>query len=158
MQRNTVQRQIILNTLKKLKSHPCIDDIYAEIHKHHPSISKTTVYRNLRQLTQHGIIRQVSLPDGLERYDGTANPHYHFQCTLCEIIFDVDLEYLESINDIVQQNHGFHVANHDIVFKGICINCMKKSQKGKNEHGKLKGNKNGKKLDGGICRRKSGKK
>jgi len=126
MQRNTVQRQIILDTLNQLKSHPGIDEIYAEIHKTHPSISKTTVYRNLRQLAQNEIIRQVSLPDGLERYDGTVKPHYHFRCKNCGSIFDIELEYSRSIDDRVRETNGFQVDEHDIVFKGICPKCLKK--------------------------------
>ena len=126
IQRNTVQRQLVLATLKELGTHPCIDEIYLEIHKTHPSISKTTVYRNLRQLSQGGIIRQVSLPDGLERYDGTAMPHHHFRCKKCGSVFDVDLDYAERINDIVRQKHGFQVDEHDIVFSGICPKCFKK--------------------------------
>ena len=59
IQRSTVQRQIILDTLRKLSKHPTIDEIYVEIHNEHPSISKTTVYRNLRQLADNGAIRQV---------------------------------------------------------------------------------------------------
>ena len=125
MQRNTVQRQIILQALKKLKTHPCIDEIYAAIHQNHPSISKTTVYRNLRQLAQGGVIRQVMLPDGLERYDATAAPHHHFRCKDCGRIFDVDLEYAESINAIVREKHGFQIDEHNIVFSGYCLECLK---------------------------------
>ena len=124
-QRNTVQRQIVLDALKKLKTHPSIDELYLEIHKTHPSISKTTVYRNLRQLSQNGIIRRVSLADGLERYDGTALPHHHFQCKLCGKVFDVDIVYSETVNDIVQEKHGFQVDEHDIVFSGTCPKCVK---------------------------------
>jgi len=126
MQRNTVQRQILLDVLNKLKTHPSIDEIYLEVHKIHPSISKTTVYRNLRRLSQNGIVRQISLPDGLERYDGTAMPHHHFRCKNCSNVFDIDLEYSESINDVVRKKHGFQIDEHDIVFSGICPKCMKK--------------------------------
>ena len=123
-QRNTVQRQIIMEALKKSKAHPSIDEIYTEIHLTHPSISKTTVYRNLRQLTQSGIINQISLPDGLERYDGNMVKHHHFRCNICGSVFDVELEYSEDINDTVRQTHGFQVDEHEIVFRGICEKCL----------------------------------
>jgi Fur family peroxide stress response transcriptional regulator len=77
MGRNTVQRQIILAGLRRLDTHPTIEEVYAEIKKEHPSISKTTVYRNLRQLAKDDIIRQVLLPDGLERYDKHNTKHHH---------------------------------------------------------------------------------
>ena len=125
MQRNTVQRQIVLDTLMKLKTHPTIDDIYIEIQKKHPSISKTTVYRNLRLLAENGIIRQVSLPDGLERYDAVAAQHYHFRCNKCGCIFDVDIDCPANINSEVQRKYGFQVDDHHIVFTGICPKCKK---------------------------------
>ena len=123
MQRNTVQRQLIIDTLKKSKTHPGIDEIYTEIHLTHPSISKATVYRNLKQLAQNGVISQVSLPDGSQRYDADTSPHHHFKCTNCGIVFDVDLKYSQSINDIVEKTHGVQVDEHEIVFKGVCRKC-----------------------------------
>ena len=128
IQRNTVQRQIILDALMKLDSHHTIEELYAEIQKDHPAISKTTVYRNLRQLAKDGIIREVSLPDGLERYDTNTMQHYHFKCKNCGYIFDIDMEYLEGINDTVQGKYGFHVDEHDVVFNGICDKCYKKQK------------------------------
>ena len=122
-QRNTVQRQIIIDTLRKLNTHPTVDEIYAEIHKEHPSISKTTVYRNLRQLADNGIIRQVLLPDGLERYDERTNQHYHFRCKNCGCIFDVDIDYLAGINNTVQGKYGIQVDEHDVIFSGVCLQC-----------------------------------
>jgi len=127
-QRNTVQRQIILDALRNLKTHPAIDEIYAEIHKEHPSISKTTVYRNLRKIANDGLIRKVSLPDGLERYDGCIDPHYHFKCKECGGIFDVNIQYLTDINDMVHAKHGFSVDEHDMVFSGLCVKCKLKKK------------------------------
>ena len=126
-QRNTVQRQIVLDAIKKLNTHPTAEGIYIEIHREHPSISRTTVYRNLRQLAASGIIRQVSLPDGLERYDFRNAQHYHFKCTKCNNIIDVDIDYLDDINEAVQTKHGFRVDGHDVVFSGICLSCMDSS-------------------------------
>ena len=130
IKRNTVQRQIVLEALKKLSTHPPIEEIYAVIHNDHPSISKTTVYRNLRQLAENGTIRQISMPDGLERYDGRSDRHYHFKCKSCGDIFDVDIEYLSDVNDVVQGKHGFQVDEHDIVFTGVCTKCKAQSEQG----------------------------
>ena len=124
IQRNTVQRQIVSDALKKLKIHPSIDEVYAAIHKNHPSISKTTVARNLRQLAENGLVRQISTPDGEERYDYNTEPHYHFQCAHCQNIMDVDIEYLAGVNDAVQNKYGVRVQKHDMVFSGVCQKCV----------------------------------
>ena len=123
MQRNTVQRQIILDTINKFITHPTVEELYAEIQKSHPSISKTTIYRNLRQLAQGGQIGRVILPNDAERYDKRTDRHYHFQCKSCGALFDVDIDYLDSINEKVQERYGFQVDEHDIIFKGVCPRC-----------------------------------
>ena len=132
-QRNTVQRQIILEAVKKFHTHPKVEEIYSEIHKNHPTISKATVYRNLRQLAENGDICQVSLLDDLDRFDGRISRHYHFKCKICGCISDVDVEYLADINETVRQKYGFQVSGHDVIFKGICLECEKSANKGGNK-------------------------
>jgi len=123
MHRNTVQRQIILDTLKEFITHPTVEELYEVIQKSHPSISKTTIYRNLRYLAQGGQIGKVSLPESADRYDKRTDQHYHFQCKSCEALFDVDIGYLEGINEKVREKYGFQVDVHDVLFKGICPEC-----------------------------------
>ena len=122
-QRNTLQRKIVLDTLMRLKNHPTIEELYAEIQRDYPAISKTTIYRNLRVLAKNGQVRQVSLPDGLERYEGQLNPHYHFQCTVCSGIYDVNMPIITDIDTYVSRKYGFDVGGHDVVFHGICNKC-----------------------------------
>ena len=127
MQRNTKQRQIILETFLKMKNHLTIDEVYSEVHKEHPAISKATVYRDLRHLAKNGLIRQVSQPDELERYDERTDQHYHFKCKSCCGIFDVDIPYLVDINETVKQKFDFEVEKNDIVFSGVCSECKRKT-------------------------------
>ena len=123
IQRNTVQRQIILEALKKLYTHPTVEEVYTQIHKNHPTISKATVYRNLRLLAERGEIGQVSLPDDADRFDERTDQHYHFKCKLCGELSDVDVEYLAAIDETVREKYGFQVDEHDVVFRGICKKC-----------------------------------
>ena len=121
--RNTVQRQIVLDAVKKLNTHPSIEEIYNFIHNEHPSISKSTVYRNLRYLDEGGSLRYISMPEGPPRYDANCSRHYHFRCKSCELVFDVELAYIKGIDDLVQSMHGFEVGEHDVVFTGFCETC-----------------------------------
>ena len=123
IRRSTVQRQIILDTFVKLNIHPTVDEVYIEVHKNHPTISKTTVYRNLQQLADSNVIRQVLLPSDLVRYDRRIDKHYHFKCKNCGGIFDVDIDYLDGLNETVRQKYGFQVDAHDVVFTGVCSKC-----------------------------------
>ena len=49
--RNTIQRSLVLNAVNKLQCHATADEVYDEIAKEHPNISKATVYRNLKLLS-----------------------------------------------------------------------------------------------------------
>ena len=127
MQRNTVQRRMVLEALRELNSHPTVDEVFAEVCKEHPSISKTTVYRNLRQLADNNAIRQVFMADGLERYDFATERHSHFSCKKCGNIIDVEVNYIESLDELVRKKYGLMVDEHNVMFSGICIDCRKQT-------------------------------
>ena len=122
MQRNTIQRQIIMNILQKME-HPSVLDVNDEVRKHHPTISKTTVYRNLRLLDQEKVICQIWVQGDVERYDTNLTPHYHFKCKVCENIFDMELEYLHGFTEAVHSIHPHQIESHNISFTGICVHC-----------------------------------
>ena len=52
--RNTIQRALVLEAVNRLQCHATADEIYAEIAKEHPHISRATVYRNLNLLAELG--------------------------------------------------------------------------------------------------------
>ena len=99
-----------------------------EIQSIHPTISKATVYRNLRQLAQSGLVNQLLLPDSVERYDGNICQHYHFKCKSCSGVFDVEIDYVVGIDDVVRQKYDCRVSGHDVVFTGVCPKCSLKGK------------------------------
>jgi len=123
LQRNTYPKKKVLEAVKALSNHPTVEEVYTEVKKTHPTISKNTVYRNLRQLAENGEIRKVSLPWEQERYDRLTSQHYHLQCENCGEILDIGIDYLGNADEIVRQKYGIQVNGHDIVFKGICTKC-----------------------------------
>ena len=121
--RNTIQRQIILDALKSIGDHPSAEALYAEIQKNYPSISKATVYRNLRQLSEAGMISQLAVIDDVARYDGRTDTHYHCNCKVCGAVFDAEIDCFAGIGDIIRDKHGFDVDRHDVMFTGTCRDC-----------------------------------
>lgn len=127
-QRQTIQKQIIIETLDKLrcvKGHLSIDEIYSAIKENYASISKTTVYRNVRQLAEAGTIKQVVLEDGLERYDLNVHEHYHFTCTACHVIYDVELDGVLDFPQYIGKKYGFTTEKINLSFTGVCDSCTK---------------------------------
>ena len=128
-QRNTVQRQLILDAIRCGGQHPAIDEIYTAIHQSHPTISKTTIYRNLRKLADEGLIHRITLQDGLERYDENAVPHYHFNCKCCGALSDLDMPYLYDLNETAAEHTGLSIDRHDTLFSGLCPDCAQTNTK-----------------------------
>ena len=130
-QRQTIQKQIVIETLDKLKhvkGHLSIDEIYSAINENYSSISKTTVYRNVRQLAETGMIKQVTLEDGLERYDLNIHDHHHFTCVQCETIYDVEIHGLQDFSACLEEDYGFTAEKVNLSFTGVCKTCKNEKQ------------------------------
>ena len=121
--RNTIQRRLVLEAVNRLQNHATAEEIYDEIVREHPHISRGTVYRNLKQLSEAGEIRKLEVPCGADRYDHRTFSHYHVRCVKCGRVFDVEMDYIEHLEQSIRDDHGFIINGHDIMFRGICPEC-----------------------------------
>ncbi len=120
------QREAIKNFLMTRKDHPTADVVYMNVRQEFPNISLGTVYRNLTLLADLGEISRLRLNDGIDHFDATTEPHYHFICTECGSVMDMDMEVLDTINNIAGMNfNGGQIAGHITYFYGICEKCAK---------------------------------
>ena len=70
----TIQRQTICEELCKLTSHPTADELYDIVKKRMPQISLGTVYRNLEQLAECGVILKLETAGRQKRFAGNPPP------------------------------------------------------------------------------------
>ncbi len=124
MKRNTIQCALVLDAVRQLKNHVTADQVYEIIARKHPDISRATVYRNLNKLSEEGKIAKRMIPGSADRYDHQCHNHYHFRCTVCGRVYDVDMEYMPDLIQRVTNQHGFTFQSHDIVFTGLCPECQ----------------------------------
>ena len=123
--RNTVQRSLVLDAVRKLHCHATADEVYEEIIKEYPSISKATVYRNLNLLSEMGEIHRLEIPGSADHFDHITTNHCHVKCRECGRVFDVDMDYVSDLEKGIRDNHGFDFTGYDIIFHGICPECKK---------------------------------
>lgn len=121
--RNTIQKELVLNTVRKLACHATADEIYRAIFTEHPTVSRGTVYRNLNVLADEGRILKIEVPGEADRYDQTCTRHYHLRCMKCRRVFDVDMEPIPDIMGRIRDTHGMEIIDYDIGFKGLCAEC-----------------------------------
>lgn len=127
-ERNTIQKKLVLDTVAQLHNHPTAEEVYDCIHGTHPSVSKATVYRNLKQLSDLGKLKRIESVNLADHYDHQCHDHYHIQCTKCNRVYDIDLDYMDDIDSKVSGSTDFQIESHDIVFKGVCPHCQSKTK------------------------------
>lgn len=124
---NTIQRSLVLDVVNRLKSHATADEVYAEVAATHPNISKATVYRNLNLLSEMGMIRKLEIPGGADRFDHICKEHCHVKCEKCGRVFDIEIPYIDGLDNLVENRNGFELTGYDILFRGICPGCRASS-------------------------------
>lgn len=120
------QREIILDTLSKNAIHPTAEALLEFLKRDDSNVGMTTLYRNLNQLADAGLIKKI---DGLEpsaHFDHNTFEHYHFICEKCKKVYDIPSSVAPDLVKNTAEATGFDITSHDIVFHGICSECKRK--------------------------------
>lgn len=121
------QRAAILSFLQSRKDHPTAELVYSNVKEEFPNISLGTVYRNLNQLAEAGMIAKHSFGVlGIDHYDYDTSPHYHFVCNCCNAVIDLPMECHDfpSIDMEASKNFDGLIQGHRLYFCGICKKCL----------------------------------
>jgi len=125
--RNSRQREVILEELRKVKTHPTAVVLYDAVRKQIPNISLGTVYRNLELLSKKGVIQKLAVDGNEARFDGDPEKHYHIICTECGRVNDVyELPYENKDVEMAKIINGYQVSGYQMNFFGICPDCLRK--------------------------------
>ena len=116
--RMTRQRMVILEELRKVKTHPTADELYAMVRTRMPRISLGTVYRNLDFLTESKEILKLESAGSI--------PHQHVRCRVCgkigDVIPPVPTPSVEGVSV-----EGFTITEARVEYEGICEECARKA-------------------------------
>jgi Fe2+ or Zn2+ uptake regulation protein len=124
MNRQTKQRGAILGLLRGGYCHLTADQVYDEVRKEIPSISKGTVYRNLRVLQEMGLVSELNLNDTVSRFEAKRDGHYHFHCERCGRVFDIDEPINKELDRRIADKTGYKISYHQLEFRGSCHDCQ----------------------------------
>ena len=118
------QREMIKSFLMTRKDHPTADMVYMNVRQQNPNISLGTVYRNLTLLADIGEIQRLRVGDGVDHFDADTSLHYHFVCTKCGCVEDLDMDSIEEINETASARFDGQIDGHVTYFYGTCGNCL----------------------------------
>ncbi len=115
------QRISIYGFLHGNRTHPKVNDVYNELKRKVPSLSKTTVYNTIKLFSDKGLIQEILIEGNEIRLDADITTHGHFKCTKCGKLYDIPVNK----SDIEKGLKGFTVDRTHIYYTGICRNCAK---------------------------------
>lgn len=119
--RVTAQRLAVYRALAEDLAHPTAESVYSRLDKQLPGLSQATVYRTLQFFETENLIRKVSSPGAIGRFDANVDPHQHLVCRICGTLEDISVPELHSA--VIPRVSGFTVEELDIRLVGRCEAC-----------------------------------
>jgi Fe2+ or Zn2+ uptake regulation protein/O6-methylguanine-DNA--protein-cysteine methyltransferase len=118
--RSTPQRRAILSVFQGSRTeHLSADEVYAQVSRSLPGLSRGTVYATLAEFSELGLLAAFGSPEPV-RYETNVKPHAHFRCHLCLRVFDL-VGGQQDPKDITDP--GFVVEAVETRAEGICDEC-----------------------------------
>jgi Fur family transcriptional regulator, peroxide stress response regulator len=118
--RCTPQRYAVMAFLMKCHGHPTAAEIYQAVNRVDPRSSRATIYNNLRDLVQAGLVREVAVEGRAAQFDAKGMRHHHFICDHCGNVEDV------AWYDVPRpaRTLGKRVLREcEVIFRGLCTKC-----------------------------------
>lgn len=125
--RLTSQRQVILEELRQVTTHPTAEEVYLMAKRRLPRISLGTVYRNLDVLAELGLVRVLEMASQQKRFDGDTRPHHHIRCQVCGRVDDI-WQPLSLSLDPQALDTPYQVTGYELELTGICPACQARGQ------------------------------
>ena len=116
----------ILNILKNSENSLSAEKIYQIFKENNENINLSTVYRTLELFVEKEITEKITLNDGVFSYRLKKQTHrHHLKCDICHKEIEIPCP-MSQIEEIVQNETGFTLTQHDLVLKGVCRECKNK--------------------------------
>jgi Fur family ferric uptake transcriptional regulator len=123
------QREVILDAFLKAGHHVSVEDLLRIVHRRHPEIGRTTLYRTLHLFTEAGLASELLL-GGEARFEPIwkREHHDHFVCRACGGILEFSSPKIERLQQQIASEIGFTVEGHRHHVFGLCRKCASQAR------------------------------
>jgi Fur family zinc uptake transcriptional regulator len=119
--RITEQRKSMARLFAEAEGYLSPKDVYDFMKITYPGVSFDTVYRNLRLLSEMGVLEQFYFNDGLKfRASCLSHHHHHLICTKCEKTMTFDFCPMKFMSALPG---NYEIVQHRFEVFGICPDC-----------------------------------
>ena len=127
--RSTLQKQAILDVLRSSQKMVTAEEVYGRVREKYPNVSLGTVYRNLQNYSQQGLVRRTLLTDGKARFELAGNiHHHHLICLTCGETAEVPWCPVGPEVTAFMTERDFLPVSHQFEVYGYCRQCRSKKE------------------------------
>ena len=124
----TPQRLAIIEVLiEKRDLHPGARLVYEEAKKKKKSLSLSTAYATLNELSRHGIIKTLQFDKMENRYEGNLEEHINLICERCKKILDYKVPIAIDQRKVAKKT-GFSITDTRLEYYGYCRECREEKR------------------------------
>ena len=125
-QRLTPQRALLLDLLRQ-GGHLDADELYRRARGKEPSLSISTVYRNLRLFLKLGLVEEHHFDKHSCYYEAkTEVAHHHLMCLGCGRIIDFEYSLSQEMKRELEARTEFRITGTKILLVGYCADCLQR--------------------------------
>jgi Fe2+ or Zn2+ uptake regulation protein len=126
-QRYTAQRRLLTGVLASAARPLTINEILASA----PGLTQSTVYRNITELVEAGVVERIAGTGDRSRFELAAvfsGHHHHLVCEACGTVEDLRVSpalerALREAARAAADQQGYEVTDHRLDFYGRCEAC-----------------------------------
>jgi len=122
--RITATKRALVEVLARSNDHMTAEELMTAIERSTPDVSPSTVYRNLEELEELGVVLHTHLGRGAAVYHLTGPVHGHLACSLCGSTVEVPPSMFESLARAALRDFAFDVDRHHLAISGRCARCQ----------------------------------
>ena len=120
----TKYERAIYDIVRMSREHLTVHQIFGRQKTDHPKVGLETVYNNLNNMWESGLVRKVSAEGMPDRYD-IPQKHDHLVCKRCGKILDVSFEDLTAP---LRSQLGQDFLFYDLKVYYLCPECREREK------------------------------
>lgn len=121
--RATSSRRALLEVLFSAHRHLSAEELAAEIQSRNPDVHLSTVYRNLEELEELGVVTHAHLGHGPATYQIATLAHGHLVCESCGMTVEAPAEAFSGLAATMRRRYGFEIDPSHFAILGHCSAC-----------------------------------
>jgi Fe2+ or Zn2+ uptake regulation protein len=121
--RVTSSRRILLEVLFEADGHLSVEALAEAVQRRAPDVHVSTIYRNLEELEELGVIAHSHLGHGPSSYLLASHAHAHFVCSECGTMIEAPDDIFRGLARAAKTKLGFSIDPKHFAILGLCAHC-----------------------------------